>query len=222
MKITFIAQSGFIIEEANQIICIDLWADNPLHPISLDQIPKVNHVFVTHDHQDHDLQFGMQIAQRDGATFHSSYDISIYAAENGVQNTEKASIGGSYKSGDIEVVLVHAEHTSNIGIPVGFIIKIGNRTIYHMGDTGYFKGFDFLAEVYNIDTLFIPIGARYTMGPIEASYAVRDINPKYIIPMHYNTSPTIQQDPVFFKDLCHQRSPESQVLIMNPGDTIEV
>lgn len=183
MIIHFIAQSGFIIENDNKRICIDLWAENPVNPIALEKVPKI----------DHDLQFGMEIAKRDNAIFHSSYDIAIYATENGVQNTEKASIGG-YKSGEIEVVLVHAEHTSNIGIPVEFIIKIGDRVLYHMGDTGYFKGLDFLKEVYKIDTLFVPIGSRYTMGPIEASYAVGDIKPKYVIPMHYNTSPAIKQD----------------------------
>jgi len=222
MKIQFIAQSGFIIEEANQNICIDLWLSNPLSPITIDKVPKMDHVFITHDHKDHDLPSGIEIAKRDAAIFHSSYDIALYAAESGVKNVERASIGGTYKSGGIEVTLVHAEHTSNIGIPVGFIIKIGDRVLYHMGDTGYFKGFDFLAEVYNIDTLFIPIGSRYTMGPIEASYAVRDIKPKFVIPMHYNTSDAIKQDPEYFKSFCAEKYKDANVVIFKPGELKEL
>ncbi len=55
MEVHFIAQSGFIIEYMNQRIAIDLWANNPINPVSLDKVPKIDHVFVTHDHGDHDL-----------------------------------------------------------------------------------------------------------------------------------------------------------------------
>ncbi len=128
----------------------------------------------------------------------------------------------TYKSGEIEVVLTHAEHSSDIGIPVGFIIKIGDRALYHMGDTAYFKGLDFLGELYKPDTLFIPIGSRYTMGPIEASYAVRDLHPAWVIPMHYNTTESIKQDPNVFAELCKESSPGSQVIIFKPGQVKEI
>jgi L-ascorbate metabolism protein UlaG (beta-lactamase superfamily) len=222
MKVHFVAQSGFIIEYISQKISIDLWANNPINPISLDKVPKIDHVFVTHDHGDHDLNFGMEIAKRDNATFHSSYEITYHASKNGVIKMESANIGGQYKSGKIEVILTHADHSSDTGIPVGFIIKIGDRTLYHMGDTAYFKGLDFLAGLYKIDTLFIPIGSRYTMGPIEASYAVRDINPKVVIPMHYNTTESIKQDPNIFADLCKEGSPGSKVVIFEPGEVKEI
>ncbi len=222
MKVHFIAQSGFIIEYLNQRIAIDLWAKNPVNPISLHQVPKINHVFVTHDHGDHDVPFAIEIAKRDNATFHSSYEITYRAFKSGVQKMESANIGGPYKSGEIEVVLTHAEHSSDTGIPVGFIIKIGDRTLYHMGDTAYFKGLDFLSELYKIDTLFIPIGSRYTMGPVEASYAVRDISPKWVIPMHYNTADSIKQDPNIFITLCKERAPGAQVIVFNPGEKKEI
>lgn len=222
MKIHFIAQSGFIVEQDDQRICIDIWSQNPVNPINLENIPKIDHVLITHDHKDHDLNFGIEIAKRDNATFHSSIDITEYAVEKGVQNVESANIGGSYKSGKLEVVLVHAEHTSDIGIPVGFIIKIGERTLYHMGDTGYFRRFDLLAEIYEIDILFVPIGSRYTMGPVEASYAVKDIKPEFVIPMHYNTFDAIKQDPGYFKELSIEKSPESEVIIMSPGETFDI
>lgn len=222
MKVHFIAQSAFIIEYMNQRIAIDLWADNPVNPISLDKVPKIDHIFVTHDHGDHDVAFGIEIAKRDNAMFHSSYEITYRASKNGVNRWESANIGGLYKSGKIEVVLTHAEHSSDTGIPVGFIVKIADRTLYHMGDTAYFKGLEFLRELYQPDTLFIPIGSRYTMGPREASYAVRDINPKLVIPMHYNTAETIQQDPNVFAELCKQTSPNSHVIIFKPGEVKQV
>lgn len=222
MKVHFVAQSGFIIEYMDQRIAIDLWSDNPVNPVSLDKVPKIDHVFVSHDHGDHDVKFGIEIAKRDNATFHSSYEITYRALKEGVLKIESANIGGPYKSGEIEVVLTHAEHSSDTGIPVGFIIKIADRTLYHMGDTAYFKGLDFLGELYKPDTLFIPIGSRYTMGPIEASYAVRDIHPKWVVPMHYNTTESIKQDPTVFVDQCKETSPHSHVIIFNPGEVKEI
>jgi L-ascorbate metabolism protein UlaG (beta-lactamase superfamily) len=222
MKVQFIAQSGFVIEYNNQRLVIDLWANNPVNPITLNDLPKIDHVFVTHDHGDHDMKFGFEIAKRDNARFHSSYEITFKALKAGVIRIESANIGGMYRSGEIEVVLTHAEHSSDTGIPVGFIIKIGDRTLYHMGDTAYFSGLNILAELYEIDTLFIPIGSRYTMGPIEASYAVKDLQPTVVIPMHFNTSESIRQDPDFFVELCRQRSPQSNVIVFQPGETKEV
>lgn len=222
MKVQFIAQLGFVIEYMNQRIAIDVWANNPVNPISLDDIPKIDHVFVTHDHGDHDVKFGMEIAKRDNATFPSNYEITYRASKEGVKKWESANIGGPYKSGKIEVVLTHADHSSDTGIPVGFIIKIGDSTLYHMGDTAYFKCLDFLGELYKPDSLFIPIGSRYTMGPTEASYAVRDINPKMVIPMHYNTDESIKQDANVFAELCKETSPNSQVIIFKPGEVKEI
>jgi L-ascorbate metabolism protein UlaG (beta-lactamase superfamily) len=222
MKINYIAQSGFIIEDGRIRISIDAWLNNPVNSITIDSIPKVDHVFITDDHGDHDLNTGINLAKRDDATFHSCGDITTHAANEGVKKVERASIGGFYKSGDIEVCLVRADHTSNIGIPVGFIIKLANLTIYHMGDTGYFTGLDILSSLYKIDVLFVPIGSRYTMGPPEASYAVKDINAKYVIPMHYNTFDAIKQDPEYFKELCKAKGSTSEILIMNPKDIIDI
>lgn len=221
MKINFIAQSGFIIEHDSQTIAIDIWPDNPVNPIAIDTIPKVNHVFITHDHVDHGMEFCFEIAKRDDAVFHANGDIVTKALDNGVNSVEMANIGGLYRSGKIEVIQVRADHTSNTGIPLGFILKIGDRVLYHMGDTAYFKGFAFLAEVYKIDTLFVPIGGRFTMGPVEAAHAVCDIRPKYVIPMHYNTFPQIKQDPKKFISLCKEKHESCEIVVIKPGDSVE-
>lgn len=221
MNIHFIAQSGFIIETKEGLIIIDLWLDNPLHKLELKDVPKTDYVFITHDHADHDLPTGIELAKRDKSHFISNYDIMRHVQEQGVENIAPGNIGGEYSVGDISIVQTHAEHTSNIGIPVGFIIKVEGKTIYHMGDTGYFKGLDTLAELHPIDLLFVPIGSRYTMGPKEASLAVKDLNPKIVVPIHYNTSEKIKQDPEEFAQMVNQKSPEVKVQILNPGEEFD-
>ena len=37
--------------------------------------------------------------------------------------------------------------------------------------------------------------------------------------MHYNTFPVIEQDPEDFMDLVKIKSPETEVIILDPGET---
>ncbi len=45
----------------------------------------------------------------------------------------------------------------------------------------------------------LPIGDNFTMGPDDAARAVEMIEPKVVIPIHYNTWPLIAQDPEEFR-----------------------
>jgi L-ascorbate metabolism protein UlaG (beta-lactamase superfamily) len=61
----------------------------------------------------------------------------------------------------------------------------------------------------------LPIGDRYTMGPEDAVRAVEMIEPKVVIPIHYNTWPPIAQDPQAFKAAVGNRA---RVEILAPGE----
>lgn len=223
MEIQFIAQSGFIISLDNQeVITIDLWSENPVYPVKIKDIPKTKYVFVTHDHSDHDLPTSLELAKRDNSFFVSNYEIARKASAEGLTNAVSANIGSLFDVGSIKVALVHAEHSSDTGMPVGFIMKTEKLTIYHMGDTGYFAGLDVLSEIYDIDILMAPIGGTYTMSPVEASYAVRDINPTWVIPIHYNTFPKISQDPEDFRSRVTKMAPASEVVVLKPGQAWNV
>jgi L-ascorbate metabolism protein UlaG (beta-lactamase superfamily) len=59
------------------------------------------------------------------------------------------------------------------------------------------------------------------MGPKEAALAVSWLNPKFVIPMHYNTWPKIQQDPGEFKQLVESKT-KAKVLVLKVGEEVEV
>jgi len=223
MKIQFIAQSGFIITtDQGDVLIIDPWLDNPKFPVTTEDIPKVDFVFITHDHKDHGLDTGIELAIRDHATFVSGYDIVRHAQEKGVQSVESANIGGPFTSGNLSIVLIHAEHSSDIGVPVGFVIKTDDLTLYHMGDTGYFAHLDTIGVLYDIDVLMVPIGSRYTMGPAEAQLAIEDIGPEIVIPMHYNTFDKIAQNGEEFKNDVERRFAGIEVKLLQPGEQISI
>jgi L-ascorbate metabolism protein UlaG (beta-lactamase superfamily) len=220
MRFNFIAQSGFIIELSNnKKIGIDLWLNNSVNPLKESDIPKLDYVFNTHDHGDHATQTCIDIANRDDAWFTAVSEIGVRAIDAGVEKVERANIGGPYQLGDLTVVQTQCWHSSDTSIPVGFIIQTNEGTIWHMGDTGFYSDVEYYAKWYPIDILLIPIGSRYTMDAKQAAEAVKLINPQVVIPIHYNTSDRIQQDPKIFVN--GLKDEEGQVVILEPGGEYE-
>jgi L-ascorbate metabolism protein UlaG (beta-lactamase superfamily) len=45
-----------------------------------------------------------------------------------------------------------------------------------------------------IDVAVVPIGDLYTMGPDASIEAIKLVDPRRVLPAHYNTWPPIEQD----------------------------
>src|SRR5690625_2363393 len=114
------------------------------------------------------------------------------------------NIGGAYNFDFGRVKYTKAFHSSSYeeedgtfvytGMPGGILLTVGNKTIYHMGDTGLFSDIKMIGEQHDIDLALIPIGDNFTMGPDDALQAADWIGATYVIPIHYNTFPIIEQD----------------------------
>ena len=96
---------------------------------------------------------------------------------------------------------------------------MGGKKIYHAGDTALMSDMALLAEE-NIDIALLPIGDVFTMGPGDALRAVKMIQPKLVIPMHYNTFPPIVQDPDAFAAAVQAAGFQAKVL--HPGETLTI
>lgn len=67
----------------------------------------------------------------------------------------------------------------------GYILNLGDRRIYIMGDTECFPEMKGLQAV---DLAFVPMNLPYTMPPEEAAECVNALKPKVAIPYHYRGS----------------------------------
>ncbi|NNG02036.1 MAG: hypothetical protein HKM93_21810 [Desulfobacteraceae bacterium] len=72
-----------------------------------------------------------------------------------------------------------------------------------------------------IDLAILPIGDNFTMGPTDALRAVKLIEPKQVVPIHYNTFDVIKQDPHAWATRVEDET-GVRVHTMTPGDTIEI
>lgn len=107
---------------------------------------------------------------------------------------------------------------------IGFRVTIGNKTIVNLGDTVLQQEWQGLKP----DVLMIPIGGRVinnTMDEIEALEAVRLIEPKMVIPCHYNSNLLWRKNINPADDEMFKREVENMGIdcrIMQAGDMIEI
>jgi L-ascorbate metabolism protein UlaG (beta-lactamase superfamily) len=84
---------------------------------------------------------------------------------------------------------------SNGGNPCGFLLTFNDgKKVYDAADTGLFGDMKLIGEE-GIDLALLPIGDNFTMGPDDAVRAVKVLNPKRVVPIHYGTFAIIGQDP---------------------------
>jgi len=219
VKITWLGHAAFKIEIAGSIVLIDPWLDgNPAASVKASDITKADIVFVTHDHHDH-LGDAFSLCKRTKAAFVAIVELARFAQENGVQNVTGLNIGGGTQIGGVRVFVVQAIHTAAKGAPTGVIVEGGGKAVYHAGDTALFGDMRLVGELYHPDVALIPIGGYYTMGPTEASEAVKMLNPKTVIPMHYKTFPVLTQSADEFARMVKERAVNVNVAVLKSGES---
>jgi len=225
-QITWLGHASFSIYTAGISLLVDpFFKYNPTASGSADDI-SADFILVTHGHGDH-LGDTLSIAKRTGATVICNAEIGDWLKKKDVK-VHSQHLGGGFHHPFGYVKLTFALHGSALpdgscgGNPAGFLItlKEGGKKIYLAGDTGLFGDMRLIGEE-GIDLAALPIGDNFTMGPADALRGVKFIQPKVVIPIHYNTFPLIQQDAqAWAKEVESQTS--TKVRVLAPGESIEL
>lgn len=227
IEITFHGHACFELAGAGQKLVIDpfLAPNNPVASTTASDIEPTCLV-VTHGHVDH-IADAVPLAGNGDVPTVALVEVAEWLGKQGVQAFD-VNLGGSVSFEWGSVRMVPALHTNTlpdgtvVGQAAGVIIRLGNTTVYHTGDTALFSDMALIGEMDPVDVLIVPIGDRYTMDPGAAARAVGLIKPRIAIPCHYNTFPPIEQDPQSFADAVDALSPGVEVRILNPGESTTV
>ena len=223
VDIRFLGQACFELKAGGTTVLTDPFlTGNPLAAASADEV-EADAILLTHGHGDH-LGDTVDIAKRTGATVVAIVELAAEIGGAGVENVNDPNFGGTVQFDWGWVKLVPAWHTAvspsgTPHMPAGLLIHIGDRLIYHLGDTCLFSDMQLIARRGDkVDLALVPIGGHYTMDRFDAVTAVEFIQPQQVIPCHYNTFPPIEADAEAFKSDV-QNAGFSEVVVLEPGGT---
>ncbi len=237
MEIKFHGQSCFELSEGETTVLVDpfLKPNNPAAVHTAEEV-EPTHIAISHGHADH-IADAVPVAKRTGAHCVAIVEIAEWLSGQGIEKVSDPNLGGTVEFDWGYVSLVPAWHTSTIpgseeapfsaehgiviGSAAGLVIKIGETTVYHAGDTCLFSDMKLIAQRSDVDVFLVPIGGHYTMDRHDAVVACEFVGAKTVIPMHYDTFPPIETDAEAFKsDVEAQTS--SSVVVLDPGQTHSV
>ncbi len=125
------------------------------------------------------------------------------------------------------------------GLNTVYTLTVEGVTIAHLGDFGEKElREETLEQIGETDIALIPVGGIYTIGPKEASHALRQIEPQIAIPMHYKipglkidlgpvepflkemgTMSALPQEKLVFKKKERGEEEKIDVVVLTPGSS---
>jgi L-ascorbate metabolism protein UlaG (beta-lactamase superfamily) len=222
-KIQWLGHAAFsITTPKGKVLLIDPWLSNPKNPDAKDgkdplaSVTKADYILLTHGHRDH-VGEAVEIAKKTKAVLICNPELAgnlvklIGFPKEQAETDAIMGIGGEIEiaDGEVTVAMTPAVHSSSVfnpnadaneperaygGNPAGFVVIIKNGpTIYHTGDTAYFKDMETIGETYTIDLALLNIGGHYGMEPKMAARAAQSVRAKLAVPHHFATAPGMTQ-----------------------------
>lgn len=205
--LTWIGHASFLISWRGLNILVDpiwsLWlkiVKRIRRPgIRIDHLPAIDLVLVTHAHFDHlDRRTLRRVASAQPIVVPQGVGNLVH--DLGFDRVHELREWDDLDIGNVTITLTPCHHW---GARVlhdrhrgfgGFHLRLGQRTVFHCGDSAYFAGFREIGARLPVEIALLPIGAyeapsrrEVHMNPEEAVQAFQELRAKYMVPMHYGS-----------------------------------
>jgi len=215
MGVTFIGHSSFFLQIGGMNAVVDpvfarwLFVLKRLRQpgLHLHDLPPIDLVLVTHAHFDHLHRQSLRAIARQtrretGAapTLIIPRHVFDLVSDLGFKNIVELEWWNAHQHGPVEITHVPSRHwgarvlkDSHRGYG-GFVLRAGEHSVYHAGDTAYFNGFSEIGQRLAPELALLPIGAynppqfrNVHTSPADAMQAFLDLKSRWMVPMHYGT-----------------------------------
>ncbi|HUB16263.1 MAG TPA: MBL fold metallo-hydrolase [Acetobacteraceae bacterium] len=214
---TFIGHSTFLVQIGGVAVLFDpIWSQR-CSPVafagprrarrpgqSLEVLPAVDLLLVSHNHYDHmDLPTLRRVQRHWAPPAVTGLANARHLAKAGIAGAAELDWWQSMERAGARITYVPAQHFSartlrdrNRSLWGGFVVEAGGAVVYFAGDSGYCPHFVEIGERFRrIDLALLPIGAyeprwfmrQQHMNPEEAVRAHRDLRPRRSLGMHFGT-----------------------------------
>ncbi len=230
VEIKYCGHSTFLFTTpAGKSLIIDPWLEgNPSCPEACKKIDSLDTMLITHAHPDH-LSDAVPLAKAHRPQIGCIYELAVWLQAQGVETATGMNKGGTLELNDVTATMVNAFHSSAViegdqvvyaGEAAGYVVQFENGfRVYFAGDTCVFGDMELIAEIYQPQLAFLPIGDLYTMGPREAAHACRLLGVRQVIPMHYGTFPALTGTPQKLRESIAGQV-DVDIIEMAPGDVV--
>ncbi|MEH6490567.1 MBL fold metallo-hydrolase [Halopseudomonas sp.] len=172
-------------------------------PISIDELPPIKVVVLSHNHYDHLDHAAICRLQHKVERFITPLGVGATLVRWGVPPGKVRELDwwNDVSIGGVQATATPAQHFSGRGFSDGnrtlwcsWVLKTGDLTIFFSGDTGYFDGFREIGERHGpFDIAFLETGAynprwQYVhMLPQQTLQAFLDLKGRWLYPIHNGT-----------------------------------
>ena len=172
-------------------------------PISMDELPQISAVILSHDHYDHLDKAAILTLADKVDHFVTPLKVGKTLVKWGVDPKQITELDWwqDIKIGSLTLTATPAQHFSGRGLFdrdktlwAGWAIKGEQANVFYTGDTGYFSGFKEIGERLGpFDLSMVETGAYNKlwkdihMHPSESMQAHLDLNAKAMMPVHNGT-----------------------------------
>ncbi|CAN5550876.1 MBL fold metallo-hydrolase [soil metagenome] len=206
-------------------------------PPDLERISEPDVVLVSHSHYDH-LDVGSLRRVARAATVVLPRGCGRYARRARVGSVIELEAGEGADAAGLAVEAVHADHIGarrrfSRPLPsLGYVLP-GSPSVYFAGDTDLYEEMSGLRG--SVDVALLPVagwGPKVGVGHMDAERATRAvelIRPDVVVPIHWGTLaapryrlPDLKAPAREFAELVGRRAPETEVALLDPGESIEL
>jgi len=206
----WLGHSGFVLKYRNSIFYIDPYLSDSLNtvsprlvapPLDPEQIAHASLILCTHAHGDH-LDPGTVpaiLAASRRAKLVIPKSVAEHAHSIGISYQRMVTTDSSLRVEylDDRIYSVPSAHNELNWTPLGgypclgYLVRFGNCTIYHAGDSIPYAGLSDRLRPYSVTVALLPIsGRKPDSAPgnfdfAEAAQLAEEIGARWLVPMHY-------------------------------------